>query len=249
MKRVVSITMLSSYSEVGGPVHFDLGYARYSVATWKHWCRKHGVELEIFAEPLEPSLHPTFQQWLTPARAIEKYGRDTEVCIVDPDTMIRWDAPDLFAAVGPYWAAVERAAPRRAMRAYCPLFPGASLPHYLDSGVVVVNGRHLPMLEAFIDFSRARWPELLAIQRAGLFGTDQVPLSFFLAEWGTPIQFLSEAWNRPAPVAIRKGNPDFFERSYVSHFCGTSNREALMAETWDRVRSRYSESGISGKAA
>src|SRR5205807_5546836 len=112
MKNVVAMAAIPGGVRRGATVRMDLRYSVYAIATWKWWCRRRNIEFVLIDRPelADPDLQdipPTFQRWISLARLIAKSGPDTRVAMVDADTMIRWDAPDLFEISGPDLSAVR----------------------------------------------------------------------------------------------------------------------------------------------
>ena len=83
--------------------------------------------------------------------------------------MIRWDTPDLFELAGERLGAVIDSGPRwisQDIQAYQHFFPDVLLPwwEYVNAGVVVLGARQLATVSAFLDFVKAHWQEMRAIQ-------------------------------------------------------------------------------------
>ena len=202
-KNVVAMPVIPGQIRRGRFTRPNLAYAKYSMATWRWWCEKNGIEFMVvdsaLGGPAFLDMPPTVKRWLIPELLIRDRSNGTRVAIVDADTMIRWDAPDFLASSDAFCAVHGRDRPwiSRSIKAFQPLFPGVSLDwqNYFNAGVVVVGERQLQQLRSFLEFTSNRWPELKAIIHSGNFGTDQTPLNFIMRREKTTLNFLPTAFN------------------------------------------------------
>jgi hypothetical protein len=166
---------------------------------------------------------------------------------------------DAIAARNPGWISSS-------LRAYQHLFPGVSLTssEYFNAGVVVLGVDQRRVMEKFLNFSAAHWPQLHAVIQSGDFGTDQTPLNFMLRRENEPIFFLPGSFNvlhcfpmdaelatidaSPNPDVVRFASKAFasplavqFVRfAYIWHFTNVIGlRSVVMRETWCRIRQYY----------
>lgn len=204
--RVVVMALIPASAVRGSTARADLGFAPYGRVTWEWWCARHGVELVVLDRPVDSrafaAMEPEYQRWLAIEALFTRYGPDTRMAIVDADTMIRWDAPDLFDAAGDRLAAVADLHPRwvcRDIDTYQSFFPGVRLPwwEYFNSGVVVLGAPHLPLIGRFCEFVNRHWPQLTEAQKAGQpgTGTDQTPLNFIVRHAREPVRLLPPPFN------------------------------------------------------
>ena len=73
-------------------------YSDYSLKTWKHYCDRIGAKLFVMNEPIHDpdKMKVTWQRWYV-HDLLEHNNIDYDkVFMVDLDTMIRWDAPNIF---------------------------------------------------------------------------------------------------------------------------------------------------------
>ena len=262
----------------GPPMRSDLSYARYSRATWEWWCQRHGADFVAIDRPPQDSAYagmpPTMQRWASLDRLIEERGEDAQAALVDADTMIRWDTPDIFALAKGFSAVADQGAPRwilRSAKAFQPLFPETSLPwwEYFNSGFIVLGAAQRPFVQAFLDVSVKNWPRLDAAMASGNVGTDQTPLNFMVKRKKEPVFFLPRPFNfvncfampdelsrmelsgrLDATLLAEKAfvQPwafDFIELSYIWHFTNVVTfRSLVMGETWRRVQANYSSAVV-----
>jgi len=171
------------------------------------------------------------------------------------------DATDsnLAAARSPGWIS-------RSLRAFQHLFPDVPLTssEYFNAGIVVLGSDQRPIMEKFLQFSAANWPQLELVITSGDFGTDQTPLNFMLRQQNEPIFFLPGSFNvlhcfpMDSELAQMDSSPDpdptrfaskafasplafqFIRFAYVWHFTNVVGlRKVVMRETWRRIHQYY----------
>jgi hypothetical protein len=253
----------------GGIVRRSVGYHRYAAATWKWWCERNGVEFLLLDKPIGGErfccLPPTFQRWLVPDNLVHEYGTDLEVAMVDADTMIRWDSPSPFIEASGQFSAVRDGTVRwiaHSVSSFQRFFPDARLEWWeaINTGVVILGGRHAKLLREFVEFSLNRWSELSSVIEAEDVGTDQPVLNWFLKAIGEPVNYLPVCFNllhcvnvNPFEEVLAASSPeehaktfaspwlyDFIDLAYIWHFTNVlHSREVAMAETWGRISHHY----------
>jgi hypothetical protein len=251
----------------------DLSYLPFSLATWRQWCVAHDQQLIVADQVVAGDLAsapPTVQRWQIARDLLAARPEGTRLTMVDADTMVRWDAPD-FSLLSPGdLSVVPGGTPDwiwRSVAAYQTFVPAARIDWwtYFNAGVVVMNRRHLGLLDAFVDLYRKHRPELENIQRAGDFGTDQTLMNLLVRalEIGVhhllPIYNLLHCFRLKSRDYVRyehEGGPldpafeqkvlgapgafDFVDHACVWHFTHTvRTRPAAMAATWNRIRHHY----------
>lgn len=270
-RKVVVMALIPGGIRRGPPMRSDLTYAKYSRATWEWWCERHGADFVVIDKPpgdgAYAPLPPTMQRWAALDRLIEERGPEAQAALVDADTMIRWDTPNVFALARGFSAVADQGAPRwilRSAKAFQHLFPGTPLPwwDYFNSGFIVLGAAQRPLIRAFLDFSAKNWPALDAVITAGNVGTEQTPLNFMVKREKEPVSFLPRPFNFVNCFAMpedlskleQSGRPetfaekafaqpwafDFIELSYIWHFTNVvTMRSLVMGETWRRVQGHY----------
>lgn len=272
-RRIVVMAVIPGGTPRPPKMRSDLSYARYSRATWEWWCGRHEADfIAIDAAPEDTayaSMPPSLQRWVILERLMKERGESAQILLVDADTMIRWDAPDIFREARGFSAVVDTGVPAwiaQSTRAFQPLFPGVSLPwwEYFNSGVIVLGAGQYRLVRAFLDHAVTHWPHLEKVMTSGNFGTDQTPLNFMVKQLNEPVHFLPRPFNLincfpmtstlsaierapdPDPAAFREtafGRPgtfDFVGFGYIWHFTNVvAFRSLAMRETWRRIRHNY----------
>ncbi|MBL8227778.1 MAG: hypothetical protein JNL98_04855 [Bryobacterales bacterium] len=275
--KTVLMPAIPGHLQWGRRVSSDLSYLRYGAASWRWWCGRHGVRFHLL-DRRPPGfetigLPPTVLRWAAACDLLEQDPHGMQLAVVDADTMIRWDAPDLFEAASGQLAAVRDGCAEwvaASIRAYQPLFPRVHLApeRYFNAGVVILNGRHLPALRLFLDFWLAHASELRAIQESGDYGSDQTPLNFALTQSGTAVRLIDHGFNRihcvPADLAWRierclgdgdsgkaaaelaDASPlDLTGEGHIWHFTNVwKSKPMVMRQVWSQIESNYPETRI-----
>jgi hypothetical protein len=203
--RIVAMPLIRAEYQRGGESRTDLSYSTYGRATWQWWCDRHSIEFKVLDQPARSYADdaPTVQRWAYAEALLTEGGPGTEVAMVDADTMIRWDAPNLFEVcdtrVG-LGVVVNHSHPRwiyRSINAYQSLFPDVQLHwwQYFNAGLVVLGKKHIDFLRAFLKFYRDNREQLLRLQASGDFGTDQTPLNFLVRKLGVQLETLPAPFN------------------------------------------------------
>lgn len=280
-KRVVVMALIPAQTQRSSTLRTDLRYGAYGRATWEWWCRRNGAEFVVLDRPLGSGvfeeMSPSMRRWLAPQALIEEYGVDAQIAMVDADTMIRWDAPNLFDAAGDRFAAVLDTGPRwihHDIEAYQHFFPGVQLTwwEYFNVGVVVFGARQLTTIAAFLDFIAAHWRELRAMHASGRVSVDQTLFNFIAKRQREAITLMPPPFNlvgcvsmNPLLWACENGsstdeaslakaiasNPqtfDFIDYGYIWHFTNVVKiRRVVMEQVWRRICGHYP--GIEVKAS
>jgi hypothetical protein len=202
----------------GATSHADLGYSVYGRATWQWWCGQRGIEFKVLDQPAAGYLNdpPTVQRWAHAETMLREGGPGTEVAIVDADTMIRWDTPNIFEVCDTrtgLGVVTDNGLPRwihRSIVAHRFLFPQVELHwwQYFNAGLVVLGTKHIDLLRAFLAFYAAHREELQKLHATGNFGTDQTLLNYLVKVLGVELQMLPAPFNLvrclevPHPVVV-----------------------------------------------
>lgn len=230
-------------------------WIQYSINTWKWWCAKHNVQLEVLETNyggLEEMPY-TYQRWCSVPELFKKYGDNTKLAFVDGDTMIRWDTPNFFDMCPEdsitVTTGVEYSSWRdNAIKKYQLLFPEVELPikNYYNIGFVVLTKFQLNFIEEFVKFIDNNQEILLKIQLSDTVGTDQTPFNFILRKMGNKVNELPDTYNwmrgfpDPQCGVFLDSTFNFIEKAYVWHFTPSYRfRDAIMSETWKRIAHKY----------
>ena len=224
----------------------------YSEPTWEHYCKRHDIDLIVqTVHQFDPAIKPIWNKEM-----ISVIGKDYDkIGIVDSDTMIRWDAPNIFDQFGEdefcgvndlcdlNWllGSIEQ-------RQY--LFPDTQIDpmDYLNAGVLFFGNRYLDVFSKLLAFYFENQESIDSIQGGG---REQTLLNFVLAKNKVNIKKLSPAWNL---LSIHRKNmfinnwqlkndptPYFMKYAYLWHFTGfpIEDRVNVMKQTWEMTKYLY----------
>ena len=176
----------------------------YSVKSWKHYCKRHGAHLFVLTDRIydesfmNANWHKLFVFQLLESNGIP-YNK---VLIVDGDTIVHPDAPNIFDACGDGFCAVHNDGSYdwllRSMENYSEeLFDGYMFPfyEYFNSGVIVVNERHKDFYDSVIQYYMDNHDRIIHMQDTYHVGTDQPVLNFLVHRDRDDLELLPYEWN------------------------------------------------------
>ena len=158
-------------------------YFQYSRPTWEHYCDRHDIDLIVQREhQFDDTIKPIWNKEL-----ISEIGKGYEkIGIVDSDTMVRWDAPNIFDQFSEdefcgvndlcdlNWL-FKSIGDRQHFFPYVKM----DLSNYLNAGVLFFGNRYLFIFERLLHFYIDYKDEIDAIKGGG---REQTLLNFFLQQ-------------------------------------------------------------------
>lgn len=223
----------------------------YGIKTWKYYCEKYNIKL-IISDELPPSnneiyKNANFQQYLTSKLTEEEYDK---LLIVDCDTMIRWDSPNIFEEFSNDTFSVIKDisgedSGRYHLNQWLKFNPNIKTPpqNYFNSGFLLLSKNNYLQLK---DAIQPYYEEYIRVKRDNEYRidtSDQTPtniISYDLFE--KEIKFLPDIWNNM--VMFKYDDASFINDSYVWHFTGPrmggwGNKSNIMEQIWDHIKNQY----------
>ena len=86
-------------------------YKEWALLTWKYYAKKYDLDIFILDQPLCDTelMRPTWQRWYV-YDLLEASGYNIDdigqVALIDIDTMVRWDTPNIFEVAGDNYSGV-----------------------------------------------------------------------------------------------------------------------------------------------
>ena len=226
-------------------------YSKYCIKTWEYWCKKNNVDLIVNKTHDERFGRPTWNKEL-----IYEIGKKYDkIGVIDSDTMIRWDTPNIFNQFTNEFCGVNDIADcnwvLNSLKVYKKFFPNISIDpmKYMNAGVIFFSNKHLKIFKQVLDFYLLNQEELDNWNKGG--GREQTILNYFLEKNNVKKKFLSYAWNL---LSIHRkdmfkhnwqlnlnNTPYFIKYGYIWHFTGfpIEQRINIMNQTWDIIKDKY----------
>ena len=175
-----------------------------SIDSWKVWAEKNDCEVFILdqwvydKEIMNPNWHKLLVFDLLESSGIEY----DQVLIVDSDTYIHPEAPNIFEETDNKFCAVHNDGSydwvMRSMETYSKhVFEGYMFDwsEYFNSGVMVVNKEHKTLFKDILEFYLTNQGLVQSIQNNFGVGTDQPMINFFVQKNNIDLKLLPYKWN------------------------------------------------------
>lgn len=235
-------------------------YAQYSIKSWKRYCEKYGIDFLV----IDKNLDERFNKPIWNKELIYEYGKDYDkIAVVDSDTMIHPDAPNLFDEFSTEeFCGVNDICDFswlfKSVEDRQKFFPDVEMNifKYINAGVLFFGNKYLYIFEKLLNLYLSRKEEIESIVGGG---KEQTLLNFMLQSENVPITLLDPTWNlismhrknmfvnnwqlyRELKGTVIRGDertyPHFMRYSYVWHFTGfpIEERTYYMSVTWDLIK-------------
>ena len=161
-------------------VYTNSDYSEYAINSWKYWCEKNDVDFKVITEHDDRLGKPVWNKELVHKHA-EEYDK---IGVVDSDTMIKWDAPNIFDLYEDEFCGVNDNSSLRWIRdsvnVYSKFFPDLEIDYnkYINAGVVFFTKKHLDVFKQVLDFYLENREELDNWNKGG--GKEQTIFNFHL---------------------------------------------------------------------
>ena len=232
-------------------------YSQYCIKTYESWCKKNNVDWMVIDESHKRYKYPVWNKDTIFELVGDKYDK---IGYVDSDTMIKWDAPNIFDLYDDEFCTVRESASLRwilgSLNNFKKFYPNIKinnreiLTNYFNSGVSFFTKKHKYVFDNLIDLYEKNSVEL---DRVGTLGCGKVQtlLNYELINTNTKMKYLSPSWNL---ISIHKKEmfgynwqldedktPFFIKYAYIWHFTGfpIEDRIKIMKQTWDIIGHNY----------
>lgn len=227
-------------------------YSKLCIKSWEYWCKKNKVDLHIVKEGDKRFSRPIWNKEL-----VYKFKNEYEkIGLVDADTMIRWDAPNIFDTFDEEFCIVKDDTNWswvcNSIKNYQKFFPEVELDidNYGNAGVMFFHKKHLHICEKVLNLYLSNKSELDSWNKGG--GREQTIFNFTLEQNKVKRTFLSPKWNLISmhKKELFKNNfqlndptPHFIKYGYIWHFTGFSieDRENMVNQTWNIIKDNYND--------
>ena len=210
---------------------------QYSIDSWKHFCKKYDHELLIMDAPVvDPNYMGVIWQRYFLFDILDSNEIDyDQILIVDADTIIHPDSPDIFELTDHKYCLVHDDGDfdwiLRSMENYQhhlfqdqPIF---NCFEYYNSGFQVVNKTHREFFNTMREFYSQNSNTIQWCQKTYGVGTDQTPLNYLLRQENVDVKALSYKFNMSCMFAKEIVNDQLqhTEAGYVMHFNGIPDKD------------------------
>ena len=227
-------------------------FAKYAIPTWEYWCKKNNADLLVVRDH-DPSFGaPIWNKELVFEKVGDKYDK---IGIVDDDTMIKWDAPNIFETYEDEFCAVRDddnlAFIHNSMNAYKKFFPDIEIEmdKYINAGVVFFTKKHKEIFDYLLKFYYINKEEIDNWNVPNV-GREQTIFNYILEKLNINKKIIAPCWN--LVNMHKKGmfqhnfqsedkTPYFIKYGNIWHFTGfpIEQRESIMKQTWNLIRKNY----------
>ncbi len=225
-------------------------YAQYCLKTWEYWCKKHDIDLIVCTEHDNKLGRPIWNK-----EKIFSIGKQYEkIGVVDSDTMVRWDTPNIFNTFNDEWCGVVDNADLGwildSIKNYNKFYPNIKLniDNYFNAGVLFFHNKYLNIFENLLNLYLNNQEELDNWDKGG--GKEQTLLNYTAVKNKINFKPLNPEWNLFAMHKkdmfhhnwqLKTQTNHFLKYGYIWHFTGfpVEQRKNLMKQTWDLIKSKY----------
>ena len=210
---------------------------QYSIDSWKHFCKKYDHELLIMDAPVvDPNYMGVIWQRYFLFDILDSNEIDyDQILIVDADTIIHPDSPDIFELTDHKYCLVHDDGDfdwiLRSMENYQhhlfqdqPIF---NCFEYYNSGFQVINKTHREFFNTMREFYSQNSNTIQWCQKTYGVGTDQTPLNYLLRQENVDVKALSYKFNMSCMFAKEIVNDQLqhTEAGYIMHFNGIPDKD------------------------
>lgn len=221
------------------------------IESWKYYCKKHNIELIVANEKREYDFEPwgngCFEPWWDERLVEMDYDK---VILIDSDTMIRWDAPNIFEVGKDKEICVVADAGGTTTGGYHlnqwkDLNPNIKTPpeKYFNTGFVFLSKeKYLGIKEQMPKYYEF-WSSFYKNGPEGPNACEQTPVNILSYElYEDEVHHLDYKWNNM--VMSKYDDGSFINDSYIWHFTGPKmgghkNKGTIITQIWNYVKENY----------
>jgi len=177
---------------------------KYSIDSWKHWCKKNNAELFVLEDLLLPKEEMAIcwqRYYLFDILDANDIDYD-QVLMVDSDTIVHPDCPNFFDMTDHKYTGVHNEGSYdwilRSIENYSKhIFNGREIDwwKYINGGFQIVNKKHKDIFQSLIQLYNENKDNLITMQNTYHTGTDQTPMNFMLQMNDIDVKLLPYEYN------------------------------------------------------
>lgn len=235
--------------------HSHKTYFEYTIQSWMYYCKKYSIDFHVIREKLPNVKYSVWHKEFVFDFVGPKYEK---IGIVDFDTMIKWDAPNIFDLyedeftgvldqTNIQWMYHSQESYRQAFPQFKNVHVGLS--EHINGGVLFFTVKH----KYFFDILKQFYLDNKSILDNWTIpntGKEQTLLNFHIKYHNLKCKYLPYSWNTVG--MIRKGllyhndklndtDPFFLKYCNLWHFTGfpIEQRNLLINQVWDQINHLY----------
>lgn len=221
------------------------------IESWKYYCNKWDIQLIIANEEknyeFEPWGNGCFEPWYDERLVELDYDK---VILIDSDTMVRWDAPNIFEVGNDYDMCVvaDAGGPNTGqyhLNQWSELNPNIKTPadKYFNTGFVFLSKEKYLQIREQMPKYHEFWSSFYKVGPTGPNACEQTPVNIISYDlFPSEIHHLGYEWNNM--VMSKYDDGSFINDSYIWHFTGSrmgghTNKKFIMNQIWDHIKNQY----------
>lgn len=235
--------------------HSHKTYFEHTIESWQFYCKKYNIDFHVIRKKLSNVKYSVWHKEFVFDFVGDQYEK---IGIVDFDTMIKWDAPNVFDLyddefVGVLdqtsisWMANSHSAYKSAFPQFKDIKVGLS--EHINGGVLFFTKHHKSFFETLKKFYLDN-KQILDDWSVPNTGKEQTLLNLHLKQANIKVKHLPYAWNTVGMVKkgllwhndkLNDPTPFFFKYCYLWHFTGfpIEQRNQLINDIWSQINTLY----------
>jgi len=235
--------------------HSHKTYFEHTINAWQYYCDKNNIDFFVVRSKMPNVKYSVWHKEFVFDYVGDSYDK---IGIVDFDTMIKWDAPNIFDLYDDEFVGVlDRTSIQwmnTSQTAYKQAFPQfkdmhVGLNEHINGGVLFFTKEHKPFFEKLKQFYLEN-KNVLDNWTVPNTGKEQTLLNFHIKQEKLKCKHLPYAWNTVG--MIKKGmlwhndklndhTPFFLKYAYLWHFTGfpIEQRNQLINQLWSAIKHNY----------
>lgn len=235
--------------------HSHKTYFEHTIDSWKYYCNKHNIDFFVVKNKRADVKYSVWHKEFVFDYIDNNYEK---IGIVDFDTMIKWDAPNIFDLYNDEFVGVLDQTSiswmNHSQNSYKSAFPQfkdikVGLSEHINGGVLFFTKNHKPFFDVLKKFYLEN-KQVLDNWNIPNTGKEQTLLNLHLKKHNIKCKYLPYAWNTVGMVKkglffhndkLQDTTPFFFKYCYLWHFTGfpIEQRNQLINEIWNQIKGFY----------
>lgn len=223
----------------------------YGIKTWRWYAKKYGIDIHISNKHINSEFKVggfcAYEKWQEELILDSEYDR---ILIVDSDTMIRWDAPNVFDIYPStnLGMVTDVGGFKTGHYHFNQWKSKFELPNicdtgiYCNSGFLLISTHNYKIISKEIKPYFEFWVNSYKQTGKNPDAIDQTPVNIIAWKYCNGIELLNDIWNNM--VMSKYDDGSFITDSFVWHFTGPKmggwgNKPSVMEQIWNHICEKY----------